>query len=44
MGKQKSSPSREAVVNARSIISIAGMMDETGGFDVEKNSVPSFKI
>lgn len=34
----------EAVVKARSIVSIAGMTKETGGVDVEKNSVPSFKI
>jgi len=26
------------------MISMAGMMDETGGIDVEKNSVPSFDI
>ena len=44
MGKQNSSPSMAAVVNARSMVSMAGMTDETGGFDVEKNSVPSFKI
>jgi len=44
MGKQNSSPPIEAVVNARSIVSIAGIMEEMGGFDVEKNSVPSFNI
>jgi hypothetical protein len=44
MGKQNSSPSMVAVVNARSMVSMAGMMDKTGGFDVKKNLVPSFKI
>ena len=44
MGSRNSSSSMEAVVNARSIVSIAGMTEETGGDDVEKNSVPSFKI
>jgi hypothetical protein len=34
----------EAVVKARSIVSIAGITEETGGVDEEKNSVPSFKI
>jgi len=44
IGKQKSSLSREAIVNAQLIISIARMMDKMGGFNIEKNSVPSFKI
>ena len=44
MGKQKCSSSMEAVVKARSMVSMAGITEETGGVEVEKNSVPSFKI
>ena len=44
MGSRNSSSSMEAVVNAWSIVSIAGMTEETSSDDVKKNSVPSFKI
>ena len=44
MGREKELLFIGAVMNARSIVSIAGITDKTGGVDVEKNSVPSFKI
>jgi len=44
MGRENCSPSIEAVVNVQSIVSMAGMTDETGDIDVEKYSIPSFRI
>jgi hypothetical protein len=44
MGRENQSPSMEAVVNMPLIMSIAGMIEEWQGVNIEKHSVPSFSI